>query len=572
MSFWKSNIISADGKQVNQIPVEQTSQSVRSDNSREYEAGQVIRIDIPSTVGMINPEECYLSFDVLIQGTGADTTRLSLDPKIGAHCLIRDLKCYSLGDSNQLLEEITNYNHYVSIKYDYSSSDSKDGFNAIQNGAVFPDPLFNQTTDTSIYQYDNNNFASNPYYKSDLTAAEKTAANNQTVYTPAKVHLKLESGLFQSMKALPVNLMQGLRLEITLEDNSKVFRNLSAVNPNVDKYKAKGLINGSTIAVDVTNASDFEYTLKNTNGNLNAGQVALVPGEKVNFFKHSNGKKGLTVDAEIDVIKTDGTNIKIKLKADSTIESAAEIGASGLLIDEFSLYSVSADDATAFKPTYKVSNVDFYIQTLTTTSQQMMSIEKGMKEGGTLVYDFLAVQNYKYSQVASDIVLNMRLPISNSRCKAILCQPTDANIYSTGARVNGNLTYQITPNNYSVNPFEGIWDNAQDYQFYYEKLQPNRKIDVSKIKTTVQAQHLIELEKALDNAHIPVTSFKKFRDNFVIGRAFGVNENAVYDPRNKDFSVQVNYSSAPSKAHLWNNFVVHIKSIEINKDGVTVVN
>ena len=565
MSFWKSNIISADGKQVNQIPVEQTSQSVRSDNSREYEAGQVIRLDIPSTVGMINPEECYLSFDVLIQGTGADTTRLSLDPKIGAHSLIRDLKIYSLGDSNQLLEEITNYNHYVSIKYDYSSSDSKDGFNAIQNGAVFPDPLFNQDTDTSIYQYDNNNFATNPYYKSDLTSAEKTEALNKTVYTPAKVHLKLESGLFQSMKALPVNLMQGLRLEITLEDNSKVFRNLSAVNPNVDKLKAKGLINGSAYAADTVNASDYEYTLKNTNGNLNAGQVALVPGEKVNFFKHSDGTKGLIADAEIDVIKTSGTTIKIKMKADSTIS------ASGVTADNFSLYSTSADDA-AFKPTYKVSNVDFYIQTLTTTSQQMASIEKGMKEGGTLVYDFLAVQNYKYSQVASDIVLNMRLPISNSRCKAILCQPTDANIYTTGARVNGSGTYQITANNYSVNPFEGIWDNAQDYQFYYEKLQPNRKIDVSKTKTAVQAQHLIELEKALDNAHIPVTSFKKFRDNFVIGRAFGVNENAVYDPRNKDFSVQVNYSSAPTKAHLWNNYVIHIKSIEISKEGVVVVN
>lgn len=565
MSFWKSNIISADGKQVNQIPVEQTSQSVRSDSSREYESGQVIRLDIPSTVGMINPEECYLSFDVLIQGTGADTTRLSLDPKIGAHSLIRDLKIYSLGDSNQLLEEITNYNNYVSIKYDYSSTDSKDGYNAIQNGAVFPDPLFNQDTDNSIYQYDNNNFASNPYYKSDLTAAEKTAADNKTVYTPAKVHLKLESGLFQSMKALPVNLIQGLRLEITLEDNSKVFRNLSAVNPNVDKLKAKGLINGSGYTADEVNASDYEYTLKNTNGNLNAGQVGLVPGEKVNFFKHSDGSKGLTADAEIDVIKLDGTDIKIKMKADSTISAA------GVATDTFSLYSTSADDA-AFKPTYKVSNVDFYIQTLTTTGEQMKSMMRDMEVGGTLVYDFLAVQNYKYSQVASDIVLNMRLPISNSRCKAILCQPTDATIYSTGARVNANSTYEITSNNFSVNPFEGVWDNAQDYQFYYEKLQPNRKIDVSKTKTAVQAQHLIELEKALDNSHIPVTSFKKFRDNFVIGRAFGVNENAVYDPRNKDFSVQVNYSSAPSKAHLWNNFVVHIKSIEISKDGVTVVN
>ena len=31
----------------------------------------------------------------------------------------------------------------------------------------------------NIAQYDNNNFATNPYYKSDLTAAEKTATDNK---------------------------------------------------------------------------------------------------------------------------------------------------------------------------------------------------------------------------------------------------------------------------------------------------------------------------------------------------------------------------------------------------------
>jgi hypothetical protein len=565
MSFWKSNIISADGKKVNQIPVEQTSQSVRSDNSKEYQAGQVIRLDIPEMVGMINPQECYLSFDVLIEGTGADTTRLSLDSKIGAHSLIRDLKIYSLGDSNQLLEEITNYNHYVSIKYDYSSTESKDGFSAIQNGGTFPDPKFNQNVDLSLDQYYNNNFSANPYYESDVITTTKTLALNKTVYTPAKVNLKLESGLFQSMKSLPVNLLKGLRLEITLEDNAKVFRNLSAVNPKVDRFKKKGLILAKTYTKDSVNASTVLYEFKTDNGNLNPGQVALVPGEIVNLFKHTNGKEGLNADATIDEISVTGTTIKVKFTTDTTISDVDAV------LDEFSLYSTSAAVGT-FNPTYKVSNVDFYIQTLTTTSKQMASMISGMKEGGTLEYDFMAVQNYKYSQVASDIVLNMRLPISNSRCKAILCQPTDASIYSTGHRVNGVSTYAISAENFSINPFQGIWDNALDYQFYYEKLQPNRKVDVSKTNSTVQAQHLIELEKALDNAHIPVTSFKEYRNNFVIGRAFGVNENAVYDPRNKDFSVQVNYSTAPSKSHLWNNFVICIKSIEITKDGITVIN
>jgi hypothetical protein len=367
------------------------------------------------------------------------------------------------------------------------------------------------------------------------------------------------------MKSLPVNLLKGLRLEITLEDNAKVFRNLSAVNPKVDRFKKKGLILAKTYTKDSVNASTVLYEFKTDNGNLNPGQVALVPGEIVNLFKHTNGKEGLNADATIDEISVTGTTIKVKFTTDTTISDVDAV------LDEFSLYSTSAAVGT-FNPTYKVSNVDFYIQTLTTTSKQMASMISGMKEGGTLEYDFMAVQNYKYSQVASDIVLNMRLPISNSRCKAILCQPTDASIYSTGHRVNGVSTYAISAENFSINPFQGIWDNALDYQFYYEKLQPNRKVDVSKTNSTVQAQHLIELEKALDNAHIPVTSFKEYRNNFVIGRAFGVNENAVYDPRNKDFSVQVNYSTAPSKSHLWNNFVICIKSIEITKDGITVIN
>ena len=85
-----------------------------------------------------------------------------------------------------------------------------------------------------------------------------------------------------------------------------------------------------------------------------------------------------------------------------------------------------------------------------------------------------------------------------------------------------------------------IADFIQGYQFLYDnKLQPNRKVDVSKTgdKNAISQQGLIELEKALAMGGIEPRSFKRWNKNFVIGRALSLGD-GVYDTRGKDFNLQ----------------------------------
>ena len=64
---------------------------------------------------------------------------------------------------------------------------------------------------------------------------------------------------------------------------------------------------------------------------------------------------------------------------------------------------------------------------------------------------------------------------------------------------------------------------------------------------------------------------RKYNENFVIGRALALGS-GVYDARNKDFNLQVNYqeSTAPSVPKLWKNYVFHLRRLVIKGDSIMV--
>ena len=72
-------------------------------------------------------------------------------------------------------------------------------------------------------------------------------------------------------------------------------------------------------------------------------------------------------------------------------------------------------------------------------------------------------------------------------------------------------------------------------------------------------------------ANIEPLSFKKFRSNCCIGRALALQD-GVYDCRGRDFNLQVNYQSlrTPLKNKLWNNFVAHLRRIEVKGDQISL--
>ena len=225
--------------------------------------------------------------------------------------------------------------------------------------------------------------------------------------------------------------------------------------------------------------------------------------------------------------------------------------------------------------TYEVSDVDLVLQKLDMGANYEGDMLRRMREGGTINYDFLSMTNYRYSQLSTDLVAQIQLPIENRRMKSVICVPTDSSVYTNKQILQASGTYEITTGEFQDRPgLAGISDNLQTYQFTYDgRLQPSRLVDCSKTssKTSVSQQHLIELEKALTSAGISGQSMLEFNNNFVIGRAVAV-QGGVYDARNRQFSLNVNYTgaSAPTKNKLWNNFVFHIRRLTISGDNISV--
>ena len=571
---------------VDKIPVQQTSISIPSENGLTYNSAQIIEINVPASTKFINPKESYLQFNVKVSppsDTSGSLTKLQLDGEIGANILIRDIRIYD-GNRNTLLEEITDYNTMVAMKYDYESNPSIRNKRSLTEGCTMPIPQGRGTrgsTDTYLNQQVNN-----PYYKSNAGDDPNQVAQDSDQYVNAKVTLPLHTGLFQNDKILPVMLLQGLHISITLEEDRKVFRMLDSValgrrttlNPIFHS------INGcATTGAWASGSATTSVYLSNQNNQWETDDCPFSVGEAISFHDMVGGTSASFTGSAFPIITEIDTNLTyIRLTFASIISLT---GVSITTDGAWCVESKSVEASSTFTPTYQISNVELVLQSVTVDNRYEQGMIRKMKEGGQISYDFLSVTNYKYSQLVSDRVANIRLPLDNSRAKSILCVPSDASVYTSQHNITGNMagneTYILAPTGtrdfYSYSCRSGMIgcsDNLTNYVFQYNgKLQPSRLVDCSKTasKVSISQQHLIELDKALTSAGINTHSMRNYSNNFIIGRALALGS-GVYDARNRDFNLQVNYqeSSAPTKPHLWKCYVYHIRRLNIKGESISI--
>ena len=590
MSYWTAT---------NKIPIAQKSVRIPADNGVNYSAGQEIRIRIDPGLKFFNPQQTMLEADVVIlpptysTGTALNSikpTRLQLDAETGFQSLCRTVRIH---DSNgTLLEEIDNYNTLVSVMYDYHTNNSLRGKRALTEGstAYKPDSRGSEGSTKSV----TNDYHTNPYFKPPSTTSPISASFTADDFQSAKVIIPIHTGIFQNDKIFPNLLMGGITLTILLEDNRYCFRQLESVmrfrkltlDPEFFGISSVGASwpNGSSSTTVFLNDVNSQY--------LNVGQCPFVVGEKIGF-ERTNASTTTTVTwaaatgaPEITAINFSGGAVNKLSLTLGPISASAITGAGPDNASDWYVYSRSVSDATSYNPTYRVENVALIVQEIDAGAQYENEMMKKMREGGMINYDFMSYTCYKYSQLASDRVANIRIPIDNSRAKSILCVPTDSTPYSAQEVINATDTYKIehehtaqNPTNYrlrSVRPnLEGIVDHITNYQFLYDgRLQPNRRVDLTRVssKKAISGQHMIELDKSLSQAGINGHSMARFNSNFVIGRALALGD-AVYDARNKDFSLQVNYqeNTAPTKAKLWCMYCAHIRRIEVKSGNVQVI-
>ncbi len=579
----------------------QTFVSVPSENGLEYRPGGRIDLYIPPTSKFVDLSQTKLKFEVDIAlptgAVGASlAARLQLDAQTGLHSLIRSVRVFT-GRKTALLEEIEGYDVLTALRFDYETNQNLVNKRVLTDGATGYDPACRGTLGTT--KTPAANCLSNPYFtriqdNTKLSTSFTSAPEND--FQGVVGELELNTGLFRNEAVFPALLTDGLFLEILLQDQKKVFRQLESTMRNKRLglnpifHSTNGSDNGSFTNGSWKNGTAISSFFVARDQNQTSVPVfPFVVGQEISFVTLDNASLNASTAAIKDIeYVTGGTGTavgtsKIKVTLDGNVSNT--MGESYPNDGDIHIISQSVEDfgnaLLEYQPTYTVSNVEMVVAQISVPDGYESSMLAMMREGGTMNYDYRTFTNYRYSQVKDDLVANIRLPLIESRATSILCVPTDATIYTSASSLAADGTYQIDFDEDDETSFAtrsglvGIPDQLQNYQLIYDgKINPSRKVDTAKISGgySISQQWCIEAEKALAMADIEPLSFRAFRENFFIGRALALGRNAVYDARGKDFNLQVEYTGAsgPAKNHLWMNFVSHIRRLVIKQGGLDV--
>jgi len=564
-------------------------------------------------VKFLDGKNSYLNFKVKVSGDTVPT-RLQLDPHIGAQCLVKNVRIYS-GSRNTLIEEISDYNTKVAMEYSYNQDDSMRNTRALKEGSLVSDPKSRGTLGTSESQLIN--LSSNPYYVTDPAPAGRNWADED--FTTAKVSIPLHTGVFsQSEKIFPVLATQGLFIEIDLEDASRCLKQCDSVNRN-RRMQQNPLFHGidavGTAFLNNGAMGKTQYIFLAKDNNMTSVEACpFVKGEYIGICSKTD--PNVTAQLEdagnnpIQGVVTDitmsGGFVRIELQ-NANVQNS-NTNSTSITSNNFIVYSTTVDrqrentagvqtsaPITAFDCSYTVSDLSIVCAKVQLDDRYEKGMMQKLREGGQIEFDILSTTNYKNTLNSDNRNATINLAMSNTRAKSIVCVPTDAETYTVpqlvaGCRGAGGVTdvpYEeetllmdgrLISNRTGM---VGIIDQLSSYQWLIDdKLTPSRPVSVSKINggKSISAQHLCEVEKALNGARVVPRSFCDYNRNFIIARAYALND-GVADLNNKTNQLQLLYNEsnvagvdqAPDCNKLLMSFVYHIRRVLIKGDSVQVV-
>tara|TARA_R110001583_G_scaffold6649_4_gene33757 strand:+ start:5188 stop:6927 length:1740 start_codon:yes stop_codon:yes gene_type:complete len=574
-SYWESDNI---------IRIGETAVSIPSEHGLSYTSGQKISLTVPPSVKFLSGKDSYLEFNVEIAG-GAVPTKLQLDP-MGGSCVIRNLRIYD-GTRSTLLEEIVDYNALVAMRYDYDADDSLRQSRALVEGGTAYAPRYRGTNGTSESHL--TELHQNPYFaeKSGTLTTDWTDAD----HTKAKCCVPIHAGVFGD-RIFPVMMTNGLYMEFDLAPAQQVIKQLDSVNRHVRTPRNvffQSLTGGTPWDAVITNRDIFWVSQTENELGGDTSNFPFCVGETFRFAKYQqpNNLDGMSGEMKISRIETDAGSGNIQITLETAVNNAA-----GPEIDtSWVMYSTAMETGATTTLQYTVSDFNLVAHEIHLDPSYEAGMLAKAREGKSIELDIYSVTNHKHSTLASDTQVTYNIHANNSRAKSLVIMPTDATTYGVGAQVAGLGTYQIGPFDgvADVNStdlmdssltsmrsgYSGMIDGLTSTQFMMGGvLVPSRPVQTKKMvtKESVDAFHLFELEKALAQAGIAPRSFAAMQTNFLVGRAFGL-QNGVSDLRNKDLQVLLRYEALdfqPTKNKIYMNFVFHIRKLII-RNGSTAI-
>ena len=555
-------------------------------NGLNFQENTLVHFDITRDVGFADLKNAFVEAEINLNGS-ANAPCAQLYKACGGSSVINRLVIRSQG---RLLEELNEYNLYANLKYSATENDGILNKRSRLEGCA------------KSYKIDQNPFVTQ---NSVNQGVAYTDINDTWRYVDRKVQIPLNcSGVFNNGQAHPC-LAIPLQVSLLLEKNSRCM----LVNPADVEFGCEDT-GGAGNSLELDAATAAKYGLLNGANNYTDAQlnpVANVPlrvGQRV-LIKKTGGAGNLANAGQVNIVSinisaTPGVHLVFG-NADGTPVNICDGAITGVTIqtlnDNGTLFgnAATADGITvaAQSLNYQVKNPRLVVPKIIPNSSFTSSISVAIAKG-KYAMDLYSWTNYKQAIPGAVANSTTIIPADLSRCKSILSVPVE----------------QVDLDAFnSVSNIQGRYQNATQYVYQINnKLIPDRNVNLVREANgqfTIGAEvedgvtvnyiaepenaggsvlaglHTYEVEKALMDADIDVKSLKWLGKTnntgatglndgyYLVGRSLGpmgTSQNLM----GVSAILYLDFTDGTGNLKLLNNFVVHIRTVQITPGGVVM--
>lgn len=551
------------------MPVENYSVVTQSENGTEFSPGMKTVFRVPSHLSYVDFHTSYMFFDFQVKN---ECSKLEFSNGGIPEMLIRTWRVLIGG---HVVEEIDHPNVLIkALKYDYG----------MDLGMREVSQVLNKSGPATSYQGFNGLGAASD---GKCQVADPPADATTNITDKIKITLDLAfSGIFGSAQTFPVGMTGDVTIEIVWETASRALKCLDACSlPRVltdaankreaEGFKCADLTGGAgdptTIDLDASDDAGFP----NGNDNTSIKECPFVIGQKLQL-KGRDGTSNAQFDAksttnitdiaivggkcQLTVTFADPTNTITNCRVRIPDDGISQVG--GATIDNGGTLS------------YTVSVPTLALQVVVPPAQYVSAqAEKINREG--LAIDVPTYTCYKSNTYAGIKSATIDIPCFSSRARSILAIGVRQQTIGGTGIIEGFKA-------------DGDYNDLHQYQFQIgEQREPVRPVDCSNLSTwqhNVAQEQLTELDKALKAAGCEVRSLRKYRDNFIIGRALSAYGGSIpltmkgariyldyLETDKRPVTAATSGSPCAVKNKNWFVYVHHIRRLIITGQGIQVM-
>ena len=533
-------------------------QAVKPDVVSDITPTDEMRMLLPSFLGFIDPSQSFLRAEVLLSGGRGAVVP---DPKGGVHSLFRNVVIRD-GSNSATIENIEDYNSMVCMTRPFQEQSSVEHKRQLTEGK--------QAVATS---------GKSLYYgaKGDLTGTSSASPlRTARTFQQPEVYLRLETGLFKQNKSLPVAVMNGLRLQIDMEDPARALELISTDGTETSNTAVAGAVIRPD--ADITGfsrpalptANGFQTLLTNLVCSADQSENPFEIGDRLycaTGTDHSSDEEELGVISGF-YLDSGKLGIEFTLQVAGGATTGAHTAATSVLyvkkadrVASSTYFSADATtdtaDATLDAPSYVLKDMEFRAMSITPPESYSNALMKQAMSGKGFELQICSPELHRVNQNNATGISQIQIPSLAKMAKSILIQPLSISSFR----------------DFTTSSFTGLPDLARDYQFQIgNELVPTRRVPLSRYsqgEARSEPLHLTELQKSLINAYRDVRNLHNVADHFAIGRALN-RYGQFTDISDETISCRIDYDSGASQK-LFNCYVFKLVDVSVEKGMVQVM-